>query len=318
MPKTSEHAGAPSAAAIQTELNRVIAHAITQRLEAHVFLAAWQQGDWDACREFGFEPASWMALPSSSTQTDGLQSSQAERLDVTADQEPSRYQEIRDALESLMEWQVKHVKVWRHGTYDHAARVIERHDATPEAACDASQQMTAEQIRSIEDMRRTLEIIAVGDSVNPAQDACNALIQAGFWAKDAVPSPKTAPTTELPSKPPGMAVQALAGEIIEALLADEKDGGYDLTGGLFGAEFSKLVRRWAEAEWAVASMEKMKVTAQVDRQALIEELCAKIKAADDKALDEANYMLDSNDCIKVLRGEWQPHETPQTFVQPKG
>lgn len=57
-----------------------------------------------------------------------------------------------------------------------------------------------------------------------------------------------APVQE-PIKPPGMAVQALAGEIIEALLADEKDGGYDLTAGLFGAAFSKLVRRWAVAEW---------------------------------------------------------------------
>lgn len=50
-------------------------------------------------------------------------------------------------------------------------------------------------------------------------------------------------------KTPGMAVQALAGEIIAALLADEKDGGYDLTAGLFGANFSKLVRRWANAEY---------------------------------------------------------------------
>lgn len=49
---------------------------------------------------------------------------------------------------------------------------------------------------------------------------------------------------------PGMAVQALAGEIIDALLKDEKDGGYDLTAGLFGGEFSTLVRRWAEAEWS--------------------------------------------------------------------
>jgi hypothetical protein len=39
---------------------------------------------------------------------------------------------------------------------------------------------------------------------------------------------------------PGMAVQALAGEIIDALLKDEKNGGYDLTAGLFGGEFSTL------------------------------------------------------------------------------
>ncbi|MDH0852385.1 hypothetical protein N5D66_31010, partial [Delftia tsuruhatensis] len=49
---------------------------------------------------------------------------------------------------------------------------------------------------------------------------------------------------------PGMAVTALAGEIIAALEADEKDGGYDLTSGLFGPKFSALVRRWAASEWA--------------------------------------------------------------------
>lgn len=37
--------------------------------------------------------------------------------------------------------------------------------------------------------------------------------------------------------------------------------------------------------------------------ALIENLCARIKAADDAAADNG-YMLDSNDCISVLRGTW--------------
>lgn len=46
------------------------------------------------------------------------------------------------------------------------------------------------------------------------------------------------------------AVQALAAEIVEALLADEQDGGYDLTAGMFGAAFSTLVRRWCAAELA--------------------------------------------------------------------
>jgi len=49
---------------------------------------------------------------------------------------------------------------------------------------------------------------------------------------------------------PGMAVQALAGEIVEALLADAQDEGYDLSAGMFGRNFSTLVRRWAQAEWA--------------------------------------------------------------------
>lgn len=57
------------------------------------------------------------------------------------------------------------------------------------------------------------------------------------------------PRPAKPAKPPGMAVQALAGEIVAALLADEKDGGYDLTAGMFGPAFSALVKRWAAAEW---------------------------------------------------------------------
>lgn len=48
---------------------------------------------------------------------------------------------------------------------------------------------------------------------------------------------------------PGMAAQALAAEIVEALRADEKDGGYDLTAGRFGPAFSALVRRWAALEY---------------------------------------------------------------------
>ncbi len=36
----------------------------------------------------------------------------------------------------------------------------------------------------------------------------------------------------------------------------------------------------------------------------IDDLCARIKAADDAAADR-DYMLDSNDCIAVLRGEWK-------------
>jgi hypothetical protein len=37
--------------------------------------------------------------------------------------------------------------------------------------------------------------------------------------------------------------------------------------------------------------------------ALIEECCARIKAADD-AMADRDYMLDSDDCIRVLRGTW--------------
>lgn len=36
--------------------------------------------------------------------------------------------------------------------------------------------------------------------------------------------------------------------------------------------------------------------------ALVEDMCARIKAADDAVCD---YMLDSDDCISVLRGTWK-------------
>lgn len=41
----------------------------------------------------------------------------------------TRYQEIREALESLMAWEVKNVKVWNHPTWDNAQTVIDRHNA---------------------------------------------------------------------------------------------------------------------------------------------------------------------------------------------
>ncbi len=35
-----------------------------------------------------------------------------------------------------------------------------------------------------------------------------------------------------------------------------------------------------------------------------ERICAAIKAEDDYCVDQGNYMLDSDDCIKIVRGEW--------------
>lgn len=35
-----------------------------------------------------------------------------------------------------------------------------------------------------------------------------------------------------------------------------------------------------------------------------ERICAAIKAEDDYCVDHGNYMLDSDDCIKIVRGEW--------------
>jgi hypothetical protein len=100
---------------------------------------------------------------------------------------------------------------------------MERIGMTKDEALDKA----LEALEKLTDTEQTYEALDLGD------EAITAIKQ----ARAAQPAP-------------GMAVQALAGEIIEALLADEKDGGYDLTAGMFGPAFSKLVRRWANAEWA--------------------------------------------------------------------
>ena len=38
--------------------------------------------------------------------------------------------------------------------------------------------------------------------------------------------------------------------------------------------------------------------------AAIEAVCAAIKAEDDHCVTQGDYMLDSDDCIKVARGQW--------------
>jgi hypothetical protein len=46
-----------------------------------------------------------------------------------------------------------------------------------------------------------------------------------------------------------------------------------------------------------------------------ERICAAIEAEDDYCVDEGDYMLDSDDCIKVARGEW---ERPDYSVDARG
>ena len=48
---------------------------------------------------------------------------------------------------------------------------------------------------------------------------------------------------------------------------------------------------------------------EVEREAM----CAAIKAADDKAHDD-DYMLDSDDCISVIRGTWKPGQARATLA----
>ena len=56
---------------------------------------------------------------------------------------------------------------------------------------------------------------------------------------------------------------------------------------------------WSYSPQMVAELLDAAVAAERER------LCAAIKAADDKASD-GDYMLDSGDCISVIRGTWKP------------
>ena len=48
------------------------------------------------------------------------------------------------------------------------------------------------------------------------------------------------------------------------------------------------------------------------RAAERERLCAAIKAEDDHCCDQGDYMLDSDDCISVIRGTWtRPEYNPK-------
>lgn len=44
---------------------------------------------------------------------------------------------------------------------------------------------------------------------------------------------------------------------------------------------------------------------------LCERICAAIKATDDKSVDEADYMLDSNDCIAIVRAQFAAAPAPE-------
>lgn len=65
------------------------------------------------------------------------------------------------------------------------------------------------------------------------------------------------------------------------------------------------------------AMERANFTYQPTKfaQALIDEICDRIKAADDKLM-EGDYMLDSNDCISVIRGTWLAARQQESAAAP--
>lgn len=65
----------------------------------------------------------------------------------------------------------------------------------------------------------------------------------------------------------------------------------------------ELRRQNAEIARLTAENEALRAVVAEAVAAERERLCAAIKAADDKASDD-DYMLDSDDCISVIRGTW--------------
>lgn len=137
-------------------------------------------------------------------------------------------------------------------------------------------------VQLYEDLKKGTELYAGATPAAQPDDAIIRAWQAGYYHagythdqsyadKMAREYAAVSPAAQ-PTKLPGMAVQALAGEIIEALLADEKDGGYDLTAGLFGANFSALVRRWAAAEWNAS-------TPQPDARKVVQQMVEALEMA---------------------------------------
>lgn len=77
-----------------------------------------------------------------------------------------------------------------------------------------------------------------------------------------------------------------------------------------GAFDTPVARRKQDDEFANDARRRMREinevltsSTQSYQDEIVEILCARIKAADDAAAD-GDYMLDSNDCISVLRGTW--------------
>ena len=56
----------------------------------------------------------------------------------------------------------------------------------------------------------------------------------------------------------GIATQVLAGEIVAAVLADEQSEGCDISAGMFGFQFSELIRRLAAEHLELAELRAAK------------------------------------------------------------
>lgn len=86
-------------------------------------------------------------------------------------------------------------------------------------------------------------------------------------------------------------------------------------------EIARLTNALARAEAQLAAAQQavqgMEAEIQQAVEAERERICAAIKAEDDHCVDQGDYMLDSNDCIKIVRGKWVRPDYSVDAVQAK-
>lgn len=119
-----------------------IGHAISLGLDAHIFLKCWNEGDWDGCKEYGFEPSATLREPWSAMQREtefaaykrntnlAYKGSEQETLDKLAASQ-AREAQLREAVRQNHEW---HENYDEYGGYPESelAEVNEKALALPQ------------------------------------------------------------------------------------------------------------------------------------------------------------------------------------------
>lgn len=78
------------------------------------------------------------------------------------------------------------------------------------------------------------------------------------------------------------------------------DSGRIITSGDVIAELQDRIAELEAQLKAAGAASVLEDAARLER----ERICAAIQAEDDYCVDQGDYMLDSDDCIKIVRGEW--------------
>lgn len=122
----------------------------------------------------------------------------------------------------------------------------------------------------------------------------------GWQARAALAQPVAASDVQVPNtfKLPGESDEAWVGRITWPAGTPEPVFVYS---GQSGRELEDLLEGY---DFGTAFYTSPPAAQPVAAEPSIEDLCARIKAADDAAADN-DYMLDSDDCIRVLRGTWK-------------